>query len=213
MLPHRVKPLLPCRLKPTVFSLPTCGSLAVCKLLEPGLILPHQLPSLACSPSGGRPVLLGAAEAAISPHQRSRNNQHAQLPPQHPRSVLAVPMGACCWLLPISWAPDLAIPAEGRLPWHQAWAEIHRGGHICPPAPPSSSHPLYSGQRTCSGWKPCEPIQRSLQVCTRGRFGPAAHKPSEQPLPRRCNFQADIKKQLGIGSHTLPHSTSSLLYE
>lgn len=38
-------------------------------------------------------------------------------------------------------------------------------------------------------------------------------KPSEPPLPRRCNFQADIKKQLGIGSHTLPHSTSSLLYE
>lgn len=179
------------------------GSLAVCKLLEPGLILPPQLPLLACSPSGRshlrKASAVGSCQGSHSPTNAAKTiRMHSCLFSIHSQ----------CWQCPCVLAagcyPSLGLQIYPYLPREGShgtssmvpgMAEICRGVHI--PAPPSSSHPLYSGQRSWSGWKPCKLLQSSVQVCSRGRFGPAAHQAQQAAVAKTLQFPGRHQKAAG----------------
>lgn len=93
-----------------------------------------------------------------------------------------------------------------RLPWHQLHGT--RGGlrcvgdlHMHPShSIPNSSPPLQTENLERMEILKAHPEPGDLSMLTPGGGLARLHtNPSEQPLPGCCNFQANIKKQLGIG--------------
>lgn len=126
---------------------------------------------------------------AAAPGKPSEKGQHWEQPRTGAGWGWTCPTRHTCCIL------GVPVVASGGCP-----------GQADPSTGPKISSPLLGG-----GWKPSR-LQRGLVQAPGEGLAPLHAGPRRQPLPGRCDFQADIKKQLGIGSGRLPHSTSCAFY-